>query len=353
MITLKTGLPRNGKTLSLVTELAALIERWEKHPEERRPVYQYGIPELTLEGVQPLPVYPAAGEKGDAVPLTVDGKPAVPLTFDQGDIPDGSLICIDECQDFYPPRGPSQQAPQHVKALNTHGHRNIDYIVLTQHPKLIDNSVRRLVNKHQHYRRLAGQNFAILYEWDACSDTLTFNTAVKGQFRYPSKTFGKYKSASGFTKPSFRLPMFLIIPALAVPLAIWQGPTAYRAITGHVAPPPSERTAAAPAAPTAAASAPAPGTTGAVGGGGPGRPQGRPQKDWKRVSGCYALADDCRCFDDRGITVLVPVDVCRVSSRGFDGIVKWEPREYPQPQPARVEASSRPASAPVGVDRAL
>ena len=48
MIELNTGVPGSGKTLSMVQQLAALVGRWERHPEEARPIFVHGIPELSL-----------------------------------------------------------------------------------------------------------------------------------------------------------------------------------------------------------------------------------------------------------------------------------------------------------------
>ena len=48
MIELNTGVPGSGKTLSMVQQLAALVARWERHPEEGRPIVVHGIPELSL-----------------------------------------------------------------------------------------------------------------------------------------------------------------------------------------------------------------------------------------------------------------------------------------------------------------
>lgn len=335
MLTLKTGLPRNGKTISVVAELQALLARWEKRPDERRPVYQFGIPELKLEGVQEVEAWPLGGKRGDAIPRTADGKPTVALTFDQDQIPDGSLVVVDECQDFYPPRGPSQQAPSHVRALNTHGHRNLDYILLTQHPKLIDNAVRRLVNKHQHYRRAMGGQKAITYEWDFCSDSLEFGKAIKGLFTYPRKAFGLYRSASGFTRPKFKWPLFLVIPLVALPIGVWAVPKAisvlHSSMTGRgVGAQPSSASASAPVQSGARALPLAPVQSAAS----------ASEAFWRRISGCFAVGDNCRCMDNRGMRVEVPVDICLKSASGYDGVVAWAPRS-PVPS-VKVDASAAP-----------
>lgn len=319
MITIKTGLPRNGKTASVVDELQQLLKRWEKNPGERRSVFQFGIPDLKLEGIETIVAWPVGGKVGDVVPLTPDGKPACKLAFDQGAIPDGALIVLDEAQDFYPPRGPSIVMPAHVSALNTHGHRNLDYIILTQHPKLIDNAVRRLVNKHQHYRRMLGGGRAVTYEWDVCSDSLEYQKAVKGVYKYPPRVFGLYQSATGFTRPKFKLPAFLIVPLLAVPLGIYAIPTAYRALAGSVTGQGISQTAAKTVGgaevPRPAAVASGASGVGVV----PVSPV--PVAAAKVYSGCMSTATKCKCVTSDGTVEDAP-GLCVESSREFGRLVK-------------------------------
>lgn len=340
MLTLKTGLPRNGKTVSLVTELAALLDLWKKNPAQSRPVFQFGITGLTLPATL-IEAWPVSGKQGDVIPLSADGKPTVALTFDQGGIPDGALVLIDEAQDFYPPRGPSQQPPAHVRALNTHGHRDIDYVLCTQHPKLLDNAVRRLVNKHQHYRRAMGGGSAITYEWDVCSDSLEYQKAIKGVFSYPKKSFQLYRSASGFTKPKFKLPAFLIIPALALPLAIWALPTAWAAISGamsgkgvaspvQVAPAGKVPSLAFGALPAASSPVPSPVPLPVAAVVAP-----------VAMQGCIASAAKCMCIDSAGLVAVMTEAVCREASAVLGGVVPYDvsPPQSARPKPAALTSA--------------
>lgn len=349
MITLKTGLPRNGKTLSAVTELAALLAKWAKHPDQRRPVYQYGLTDLKLDATK-IEAFPAGGQPGDEIPLTPNGKPACALAFDEFAIPDGALIIIDECQDFYPPRGPAQKAPAHVAALNTHGHRNIDYVLITQHPKLIDNGVRRLVNKHQHYRRAFGGKSAITYEWDACSDSLDYRSAIKGLFSYPKKSFKLYTSASGFTAPKFKLPAFLLVPLLAIPLAIWAGPRAYSAISGTMSGKgigTSQPQAAAASSPTqieTARSARAGAAPATMAADASDAPQGRAAS--APVAGCMATRARCLCLDAQGVALELPEAQCRHASVTLGGLIPYDVGHRPAPAGAASAPPTARAAAP-------
>lgn len=221
MIELNTGVPGGGKTLSMVQELARLIKRWEKHPEEARPVFVLGIPELALPHA-PVPLKS----------VQVDKAGAPRLVPDWDEMPDGSLVLIDECQGVFPPRSSQSTPPAHVAWLNTHRHRGFDLWITTQQPKLIDSSVRALVGRHKHFRRLFGMKRAVIYEWDACSDSLSgMNNAVKSNWTYPTEVFKWYKSAEIHNKQRFKLPLWLGILPLGVVLCVYFFPKAFTAIT--------------------------------------------------------------------------------------------------------------------------
>lgn len=224
MIELNTGVPGAGKTLSMVERLAALVDRWKNHPEEARPIFVCGIPDLALpHAVMPLM----------SVQVAKAGAPM--LVPDWEAMPDGSLVIIDEAQGCFPPRSSASIAPAHVAWLNTHRHRGFDIWLTTQHPKLIDGSVRALVGKHQHYRRMLGRSCAMVYEWDACSDSLSgLSNAVSTLWWYPRKVYRWYKSAEIHTKQKFRLPKWLVVFPLAVWLVLYFVPRAYSSLAGGI-----------------------------------------------------------------------------------------------------------------------
>lgn len=221
MIELNTGVPGAGKTLSMVEELAKLFKRWEKHPDEARPVFVLGIPDLAI---------PHADVPLKSVQIDKAGAPR--LVPDWAAIPDGSLIIIDECQGVFPPRSSQTAMPEHVAFLNVHRHRGFDLWLTTQHPKLVDGNVRALVGRHKHYRRAFGMNRAVVYEWDACSDNLGgMNNAVKSYWPYPQHAFKWYKSAEVHTKQRFKLPIWIGILPLGLILCVYFFPKAYTSIT--------------------------------------------------------------------------------------------------------------------------
>jgi zona occludens toxin len=225
MIDLNTGIPGSGKTLSMTQTLAALFERWGTHPEEARPVFVLGIPELSLPHA-PLPL--------KSVQVAKAGAPM--LVPDWDEMPDGSLVIIDEAQGCFPPRSSASTAPAHVAWLNTHRHRGFDIWLTTQHPKLIDGTVRALVGRHKHFRRMFGMQRSVIYEWDACSDSLSgMNNAVKTYWSFPRKAFKWYKSAEIHTKQKFKLPLWLAIFPIGVLMAVIFFPKAYSVLANGIA----------------------------------------------------------------------------------------------------------------------
>lgn len=222
MIELRTGVPGSGKTLSMVQALSRFYASLEKNPELGRPVFVHNIRDLSL---------PHA-----VLPVKEGGSPGrLQLVPVWEEVPDGSLIIIDECQDLFPPRSSQSQAPAHISFFNTHRHRGIDIWLTTQHPKLIDFSVRALIGKHMHYRRLFGGNRATVYEWDACSDNLGgFKDAVKTFWSFPKDAYKFYKSAEVHTKQSFKLPRWLLIPLAGLALGAFFIPRAYTVLTSAV-----------------------------------------------------------------------------------------------------------------------
>jgi len=217
MIELHTGVPGSGKTLNMVSRLAGIIASWGSKPEEARPIFVLGIPQLALPHAE-LPL--------KSVQITKAGSPSLVPDWDL--IPDGSLVIIDEAQGVFPPRSSASTAPDHVAWLNTHRHHGIDIWITTQHPKLIDGSVRALVGRHRHFRRLFGWNKCMIYEWDSCSDSLSgFKNAVSSPWFYPKNAYKWYKSAEIHTKQKFKTPAFLGILGLGFGLCLYFIPYAY------------------------------------------------------------------------------------------------------------------------------
>lgn len=255
MIDLYTGLPGHGKTLLAVTALAKLLKQWEtpKGAADKRELWVWGIKDLNIPH-KVIEVWPDTGKRGDPIPLDARGRPLCTLAMDWGDIPDGSLVIIDESQYLFPVRGPSHKALPHVSYLNTHRHAGLDIWLITQHPKLIDNASRRLIDKHTHIRRIFSFPRAVTYEWAYCDDGLTgLKKATMGQFNYPKSTYALYKSAEIHTKNTFKKPWWIWLPVAAIPVAVWAIPGALGGLGNVVG---GKGVTSTPAKPAATASAP-------------------------------------------------------------------------------------------------
>ncbi|MEQ1592558.1 MAG: zonular occludens toxin domain-containing protein [Thiobacillaceae bacterium] len=199
MITLITGTPGAGKTLFTVSQLLKDIKD--------RTLVVDGIPELLLD-------HEVSGD----------------ITKWNEWCPDSRVLVIDEAQRYFRPRSAASTVPSFVAALETHRHRNIDLILVTQHPLLLDANVRRLVGKHVHVRRAFGFNRALTYTWDFCSADLRLKTAVMRSFSYKESDYKLYKSAVAHSKPKFRLPAPIYVLGIALVASVAMA--AYF-LTGH------------------------------------------------------------------------------------------------------------------------
>jgi len=195
MITMMTGLPGNGKTLF------ALWFVNQKATKEGREVYYHNIRDLNL-------------------PWTV---------FDPEkwmDLPHGSLVVIDECQDVFPKKPNGSKLPDFYSELAKHRHRGLDIFLITQHPSLVDNFVRQLVGQHFHSVRKFGLNRATIYEWSAANalpqSPSSQKSAVPMKWAYPKEVFTWYKSAEVHTVKR-AIPAKLILAVLFVLVVIGVG----------------------------------------------------------------------------------------------------------------------------------
>ena len=181
MITLTTGVPGSGKTLYTIQQVKQIAEK------EGRPVFYFGIPDLTLDWE-----------------LMESGK-----VWDE--CPAGSIIVIDECQREFRPRGAGGAVPAYVQAFETHRHKGLDIYLITQHPMLVDQNIRRLVGQHWHVVRKFGMSRATIHQWGSTHEITQRNllAAVRTQFSYPKEVFSYYKSAEVHTHKA------------KVPLRVW------------------------------------------------------------------------------------------------------------------------------------
>jgi zona occludens toxin len=190
MIELITGLPGNGKTLMTIGQVKA------RALLENRPVFYNGIPELTIPGWE----------------LLDDPK-------QWATVPPRSIVLLDEGQKTFRNRSVGSAPPQFVTDLETHRHLGIDLVIITQHPSLIDPSVRRLAGKHQHVVRIWGMEASTVHTWAAVKDNCDKSRAdsEKTKYVFDKSLYGLYKSAEVHTmKRSIpgRVKLLMALPLL-------------------------------------------------------------------------------------------------------------------------------------------
>lgn len=201
MITLFTGLPGNAKTLKVLQWLQ------KRALAENRDVYYSGVNECRVPSQ-----------------LRADGTMSKPWQeFDPKEwmaLPDGALIFIDEAQDTFDKRPNGSALPEYFKMLAKHRHTGKDIVLATQHPSLIDNFPRKLIQQHFHAIRKFGMKRSTYYEWDKVSDFPERISSQKSavsteKFVFPKEIFDWYTSASLHTVKR-RVPMKLILAVLLV-----------------------------------------------------------------------------------------------------------------------------------------
>ncbi|AAQ90252.2 ORF7 [Ralstonia phage p12J] len=198
MLTLITGQPGNGKSLYTI----AFVEA--KRKAESRPVFYFGIPELSL-------------------PWTMLDDPTK-----WHECPEKSIIVIDEVQKVMPPRPSSSKAPLHVSELETHRHKGFDLFFMTQDPSLVDNHLKKLAGEHIHLIRQWGRQKADLFKMQKVQDPTNANLkrALHSSFPYPKEVFGWYKSADAHThKKAIPLKYYMMyaLPVVALAAALFGG----------------------------------------------------------------------------------------------------------------------------------
>lgn len=200
MIELITGLPGNGKTLYTISQVR------KRAQDENRQVYYHGIPELTLDWV-----------------LLEDPR-------EWAKCPPNSIVVLDEAQKIFRSRSMGAQPPEYVAQLETHRHLGIDLVFITQHPALIDPSVRRLAGRHQHLVRVHGFQASTVHRWESVKDNCDKPSArrdsEKKKWNFDKSVYSLYKSAEVHTvKPSIpgRVKLLAVLFLLFLAMAWYFG----------------------------------------------------------------------------------------------------------------------------------
>lgn len=205
MITLITGVPGSGKTLSVVSDLAKKVKKeWAG-----RKIFTHGIPDLVI----PTEKIPEGHTINDM---------NVWLQYPENN---GSVVIIDEAQNIFPPRSSGSKTPELVEWLHVHRHSGVDIILITQMPGRIDKQVRDLVGAHYHIHKTP-LGVRMRYFWDYCENSPKsgMKNARPEVYKFDKKAFGLYKSAEIHTK--VKTPKSRVLWVIPVALIVF-GFTSY------------------------------------------------------------------------------------------------------------------------------
>lgn len=196
MIYLFTGVPGSGKTLQVVSMLA------KSKDFKNRPLFVDGIPELKIPHEQ-LP----EGESIQTWPKWA---------------PPGAVIVVDECQRIFRPRPSGSKVPDYVAELETHRHRGLDFLLITQHPRLIDVHLRSLIEHHTHFSK-TNLGFRRKLEWSTGGakdpeSRVNIREALVSVYKLDKSAYGLYKSSEEHTKIKTKKSKLLYILPFSIAL---------------------------------------------------------------------------------------------------------------------------------------
>lgn len=218
-----TGQPGSGKT-ALVVDMLAHDEQFQG-----RPLFVMGIPDLTIEHTACGPVSEWTEFRQAPEDETIS---LAYFTF-----PQGALVVIDEAQRVYRPRPVGSKVPPEVAAFETHRHTGVDFILLTQHPNLLDSNIRRLVGRHIHIRVTAMARYK--YEWTELGDPESASSreiANREKYKLPARAFALYKSSQLHTKIKIKLPWYVYLFLVGLVSALALGYYGYRRVVAKTDP---------------------------------------------------------------------------------------------------------------------
>lgn len=319
MITIITGTPGAGKTLYTVSKLLLALVGTSIKQEVDGEVVEY--PRTIYTNIRGLMIDHEL----------IDGSAEGGLRNWQQWAKPGAIIVFDEVQKVWEPRANGSKVPDDIKALETHRHMGVDFILITQGLMLTERNLAMLCNRHLHVRRVGNMPFAIVYEWDHASRTLMYAKAItKSPWRYDKKVFKLYKSADLHTKQKRSIPTLLYFVLAGVVAFAVLAPTLKARMNERFGDPKAVHPGPAKIS-SSGAVASAPGESGQ---GGKATPPIDDAKDWvprdplrpesapvydslRRVAvmpvlvGCMSMAKRAQCYTQQGTVVEVHPDMAR------------------------------------------
>lgn len=308
MIYLTTGGNGAGKTLFTLADVRA------QQLKENRPVYYHGF-----EALQPIRDFgwlPFEPEKWQ-------------------DLPDGSILIFDECQNEFPAKVQGT-LPDYINAVaQFRRKRGFDFWMITPHPSMIHTNIRRLIESpswHRHMKRSMGADMVSELRFNFanmnCEKPAAGSAGTVSMRAFPKEAYGWYKSASLHTGKK-KIPKQVYILAacvLAIPLLFWWG---YQKVMNKAAPvAPVSTFGAAPGAPVGGAT-----PADYLGSFEPrvaGLPHTAPRYDdvtkpttAPYPAACVQMGSRCKCYTQQGTVLPTPLDICaQIVAGGF--FMDWQ-----------------------------
>lgn len=225
----------------------------------------------------------------------------------------GDLILVDEAQ-FLAPRGIlGRKPPYWIQALEIHRHYGVDFIFVTQHPHLIDTTIRNLVGLHRHVRSVMGSPVCMTYVWDHASNPERASLASKKAWVRRAAHYKLFHSSVAHIKPPSAGRAGLAAALLLGGGFLW-GITQFLGKFN-----PDQQTALIEQTPAIAASQAHPTTTPAQSD--PVQPEEKPLV----IVGCIdAGKAGGYCIDSQGGRVDMPPEVLAFNARHYGGFIKHD-----------------------------
>lgn len=212
MLFLVTGSNGTGKTLFTLKWVRELQLYWQKKKGVNRPVYYDGF-EINAD---------IAKEFG--------WQPCDPTKWEE--LPDNSIIMVDECQRIYPTRSQGAPVPEHEQKIATdHRKRGMDFFLVCQHPTQINTFIRNLIGSgwHRHLKRVMGLSASACLEFNYAETSCQKPTAGKSAYRkmtlrFPKDVYKWYNSAVAHTSKVNIPPLvwYTLLAFVVVVLAVWK-----------------------------------------------------------------------------------------------------------------------------------
>lgn len=218
MITIITGTPGAGKTLySIEKLLLPIVGKTVKGRDENGNETEH--PRTIYTNINGLQIDHELIDGGDNQGLKDWHKWVKP----------GAMIVFDEVQKVWPRMPNGSKIPDDIQELDTHRHKGVDFILITQTVMNVSSHIHGLVGRHLHVRRVGNMKASIVYEWDHCSKSLQYSKSIsKAPYRFGSKVFKLYKSSELHTKVKRSVPTLVWFILVGVCVAAFGGPAYFQ-----------------------------------------------------------------------------------------------------------------------------